>query len=348
MPTQLNKALYNVSRDGKLSKLHDEDRVNRELDFKKEYDEKPVEYRNLKLALIQAQTLSIINTDKFKVFKESMAGQAPQGFDESAAVFDDCVVTTVNDDYRNVLSRLVENYPDERVCIHNPASRFQAFGAWVVGASAMEEQITRSSDILNYHKAGGRYPEDKIDQALYMTDVFFWRDAQANGYKPNISEREGKYERMEGFAIADVATAPSMDMRPRTRKPEWLVKEARLEEIRIRFENFVVKPAVARGVQHLVFCGAGCGAYGCDAREVAHVYAKVIKNYQSHFKTITGALFGHGLNEVFSAEFAKVFTKEAVNVEDVLAVGLVRPVTSPVESVEKKLRAERKSPGPTV
>lgn len=333
MPTELKKALYQVKReDGKLVELHDEERANKDLDFSRAFNESDSRYKNKDLATVQAKTLAYINSDHFQQLKKQLQDSAPEGHPAIELAYDSDI-KILDKDYRDVLKDLVQQYPDERICVHNPASRFQAFGAWILGARAMEEQITRASDLVNYHKAGS-YKEDERDRAYYMTDVFFWRDSQGNKYNPLIEAVSGEksFKIKPGFAIADVATAPSMDMRPHALKPEWLVEEIRLEEIRIRFENYVVKPAIERGVQHLVFCGAGCGAYQCDSNEVASVYAKVLKKYKRHFKTITGALYGGDLAEKFRA----VFDEEVVAVKDVLAVGMLRPVTSPSESESKR------------
>ena len=338
MPTRLNKALHSVTREGGMQKIGDEDRANKDFDFWVEFDKMPDRYKNLELAKAQFETFSFINGDGFQYLKKQLEDAAPQSRDD-CMLASDADIVIFDMDYRDVLKELALNYPDERICVHNPASRFQAFGAWVGGARAMEEQIARASDLVNYHKAG-RYSEESIDQALYMSDVFFWRDSAENNYDflIKLSEDKSKYDLLPGFVIADVATAPSMDMRPDASKPEWQDKETRLEEIRIRFECYVVKPAIERGVQHLIFSGAGCGAYRCDADEVAGVYAEVLKKYRRKFKTITGALYGGGLAKKFQKVFDTFFPEESVSIGDVLASGILRPAISPNESKPKKSR----------
>jgi uncharacterized protein (TIGR02452 family) len=149
-----------------------------------------------------------------------------------------------------------------------------------LGANTQEEECFRRSNYFKHLRTEDFYPLEAIDTIL-SRDVEYSRHGSKLGY---ISLNNPVY--------LDMVAAPALDC-PRMDTETYRMCdpiELELFKDKIRMLFYV---GMKNGNDSLVLSAWGCGAFGCPAEHVGHLFRSIVVEYAGMFKHITFAILGN-------------------------------------------------------
>lgn len=172
------------------------------------------------------------------------------------------------------------------VAILNAGNAYGAGGGAILGQRALEEDLCRRTNLLlslyqfrELHDAQNPRAGPYIKDLLYTPGVQVLSDNAYNGHNKSwpvdiITACAVRYDRVQPY------TAPD--------------KELMSSKIQMIFSC-----AKANGVQHLVLCALGCGAFNNDPLQCANLFKYWCQQYASWFQSITFAVLSGPGNKNF-------------------------------------------------
>jgi len=184
--------------------------------------------------------------------------------------------------------KLMEEYPNKRVLVHNFASATNPGGGVLKGSSTQEESLCRCSTLYptltTSECNNGYYKYHKNLHNMLYTDTCI--------YSPNILIIKSdtiKPERLpkDKWRTVDIITCPAPNLRDEAAK----TSDKQLFEIHKNRARHMITIAIAHGVDVLVLGAFGCGAFKNKPEIVARAYKEVIMDFRNFFDAIEFAVY---------------------------------------------------------
>ena len=178
--------------------------------------------------------------------------------------FPQTIVYTENIDFLDKAIEMSRREPD--TAILNPASAKRAGGGVRTGSRALEEIICRRSNLLESIEKYADPETGLYNPGLYNFELI---------WSPRVSVyRDADYEPMPSPVPINIITMaavnhPSLNLDLTFTKNQEETMKGKIRQ--------VFRMAIKMGMINLVLPAWGCGAFACPAKEVARVFAEVLK-----------------------------------------------------------------------
>jgi uncharacterized protein (TIGR02452 family) len=196
--------------------------------------------------------------------------------------------------------KLVEQQGVAEVAALNFASARNPGGGFLGGAKAQEEDLARCSAL--YHcllEAREYYDVNRANESVLYTDHVIW--------SPGVPFfRDERLDLLERPFHVGIVTAPAPNAGEHLRrKPDGRADVS--EALRRRAER--VLRVLARHGQHTLVLGAwGCGVFRNDPKEVAQVFADLLRStYANSFARVVFAIYDKSRDRSTLQAFERVF-----------------------------------------
>lgn len=182
-----------------------------------------------------------------------------------------CQFSCINTDSYELARRVAEQYPDEKVLVHNLANPVHIGGGVRRGAKAQEEDLCRQSSLLlsiESKNAAGYYEYNRSLRTRMGSDAII--------ISPEVEifkDSNGDY--LDHTTVVSVMTcaAPIIDL-------DAVIDSKKYRSLMYhRIEGMFICAAF-HGYKHLVLGAFGCGAFHNDAAVVSDIFHDVIKSFR--------------------------------------------------------------------
>lgn len=182
--------------------------------------------------------------------------------------------------------------------ILNFASSKNPGGGFVKGANAQEESLCYRSNLYNVlskHMSFYEYNRNNLNNSLYTDGIIYSSDV--------CFFRNSKNGNCEPYYL-NVITSAAPNCKAALRNG---VKHTEINDTMRRRVEQILKVAIQHDVNHLVLGAFGCGVFGNNPDDVAHIIYDLTVNheYGRYFQQITFAM--HDSTSVNTKAFCKVF-----------------------------------------
>ena len=229
--------------------------------------------------------------------------------------FDKTIITVTPSKSFEAAMRIREEYPEDRIAVHNFASATNPGGGVTKGSKAQEESLCRCSTlhpVLNteenrnnyyvFHR--NRHDVRYTDTCIYSPGILIIKSDD------DIPKRLPKEEWCE----VDILTAAAPNLRPQPNnamnpgndKPMKL-KDQEVLKLHLSRARHMLTIAASKGDQILVLGAFGCGAFMNKPEIVAEAYKKVLKEFDGYFKLVEFAVYCTPRDESNYTAFKKEF-----------------------------------------
>lgn len=192
---------------------------------------------------------------------------------------------------------------NKNIGILNFASAKNPGGGFLTGALAQEESLAMCSNLyLTQVKNRKYYDENRNCKSMLYTDHMIYS-------KDVIFIRENTKELWKEEIIADVLTAPAVNMGQYLRRPD-ADEEHGYEVMKSRMRK-VLKVFIKEKNETIILGAYGCGVFRNDPEIIANFFFELLKDekLEIHFKKIVFAVFDSSKTKNVYNAFEKIYRR---------------------------------------
>jgi uncharacterized protein (TIGR02452 family) len=235
--------------------------------------------------------------------KHSIAGTRVYKMEEDPILSekgeDEAVISVTREKTFEAAMKLREDYPCDRIAVHNFASATNPGGGVKKGSRAQEECLCRTSTlypVLNTRKLWNefygfhreRHDVKYTDTCIYTPDIKVIKTD--NDLPKRLDEKNWINVDVLTCAAPNLRRHPGNAMNPNAGNA-IRIKDRELLELHVKRAKHLMCVAAANKVDILVLGAFGCGAFQNKPEIVAMAYKEALRYYRYNFKAIRFAVY---------------------------------------------------------